>query len=78
MGLGRAGMGGVGGGEVEVIQLVEAVVDLALCAHVAHCLGGFAVAAQAAHQDAVEGRLVGAQPVAEPARLLWPRSDRRS
>jgi hypothetical protein len=28
------------------------------------------VAAQAAHQDAVEGVLVGAQPVAQPARLL--------
>jgi hypothetical protein len=66
----RAGMGGMGGREVEIVELVQARVDLALGAHVAHALGGFAVAAQAAHQDPVEGVLVGAQPVAQPARLL--------
>jgi hypothetical protein len=57
-------------GQVEIVELVQPGIDLALGAHVAHLLGGFAVAAQAAHQDAVERVLMGAQPLAEPARLL--------
>lgn len=57
-------------GQVEIIQFVQASIDLWFGTHIAHGSQGFAVAAQRPGQDAVKGRVMVAQPVAQPARLL--------
>jgi hypothetical protein len=57
-------------GQVEVIQLIEPRVDFGLCPHVAHRRQRFAVAAQRSGQHTVKGRVMVAQPIAQPARLL--------